>query len=199
MDVALLGEGRNGSGKYGTCMVFFVYMVVGSVLMGTYIWGILTLYNEYGKDGPAKLWGRIHEPRNEWLLNIYYYSIGAATVGFFPSLAYAFRIAPLIEKKLVNRICGCLFIFYVTECFWLPMCVSYIEKPKSKVFLAIRIQLGLSAIAGLGWAYFKLIAVPAEVKGRVNICFRILGYLGTLAFALHCAILDAIVWPPYFK
>mmetsp|Transcript_469 Transcript_469/g.626 ORF Transcript_469/g.626 Transcript_469/m.626 type:complete len:208 (-) Transcript_469:68-691(-) len=199
MDVALLGAGQVdvAAGKYGTAMVFFVYMVAGSILMATYVWGITTLANEYGKDGPSMLWGRIADHRR--LQHLYYGSIAAATVGFFPSLAYAFRIAPELSKPMVNKICGALFIFYVTEYAWLPMCVAYIKKPSQQLFLAIRIQLAISGLFLLIWAYFKLIAVPSEVTGKVNGCFRFIAYLGTLAFALHCAILDAIVWPPYFE
>merc|ERR1719253_354768 len=84
-----------GAGKYGTCAVVLVYLVVGSLLMATYVWGIVTLNDRYGSYGAMRLWGRLYsEPENKWLLHVYYGSILAATVGFFPSLGYALKVAP---------------------------------------------------------------------------------------------------------
>eukprot|EP00415_Alexandrium_ostenfeldii_P003338 UN3338 len=131
-------------------------------------------------------------------MGIYYTSIGSAAIGFLPSLAYAFCIAPKLSRDLVNKICGSLAVFFVTECFWLPMCVAYLESPSAAVYTLIRLQLAVSGICGLSWFYFKVLAVPDEVAATVSAPLRLSAKAGTTIFVLHCAILDAIVWPPFF-
>uniref|UniRef100_A0A7S2MKK6 Uncharacterized protein n=1 Tax=Alexandrium andersonii TaxID=327968 RepID=A0A7S2MKK6_9DINO len=195
----LAGAEAVRAGKYGVCLVAVVYTLLGLVLCGTYAWGIIRLDGEFKQSGGAmKLWGRINDKGNEWLLSIYFTSIGLAAIGYLPSLAYAFFIAPELPRGLVNRMCGSLACFFVTELFWMPMCVAYIESPSSLVYTLIRLQLAVSGISGLCWFYFKVFAVPEEVEKTVGAPLRLSAKAGTAIFALHCAILDATVWPPFF-
>lgn len=173
---------------------------MGFVLMVTYVWGIMTLYTKYPESGgAAKLWGHIGDPEYKWLLYTYFTSIGMATVGFFPALAYALCIAHELPRGLVNKICGYFACFYVTEWFWLPMCVAYLASPSTLVYTLIRLQLLASGIMSLCWAYTKVFQVPCDVAKVASPALRISGKVGTCAFALHCALLDAIIWPPFFR
>mmetsp|Transcript_102297 Transcript_102297/g.259813 ORF Transcript_102297/g.259813 Transcript_102297/m.259813 type:complete len:204 (-) Transcript_102297:281-892(-) len=185
------------AGSYGTYSVVVVYCGVGLLLVATYVWGVVTLFEKHGDA--MQLWGHIGDPGNEWLLKTYYASILAATIGFFPSLCYALTIAPRLPKSTVNLICGSLLGFYVTELFWMPMCVAYIEQPRAAVYVAIRLQLVASGSCVLLWAWAKFFAVPAHIVQEVSPCLRVSGLLGTLVFALHCAIMDATIWPPFFR
>mmetsp|Transcript_3916 Transcript_3916/g.11331 ORF Transcript_3916/g.11331 Transcript_3916/m.11331 type:complete len:213 (-) Transcript_3916:29-667(-) len=193
-------EGRDSAGSYGTCSVLLVYLVVGSALMASYVWGVVHLNAEYGSYGAMRLWGRLYtEPDNRWLLHVYYGSILAATVGFFPSLGYALKVAPRLTRAKVNQLCGCFLGFYVTELLWMPLCVAYIESPSPAIYAAIRLQLAASGVFALAWAYIKIFALPAEAVAASGPVLRALGVAGTTLFALHCAILDAVVWPFYFE
>mmetsp|Transcript_77078 Transcript_77078/g.202228 ORF Transcript_77078/g.202228 Transcript_77078/m.202228 type:complete len:223 (-) Transcript_77078:52-720(-) len=194
-------QGRSAAaGSYGTRAVVLVYLLAGSALMATYVWGVLALNAKYGHYGAMKLWGRLYtEPDNRWLLHVYYGSILAATVGFFPSLGYALKVAPRLTRAKVNQLCGCFLGFYLTELLWMPLCVAYVESPSPATYAAMRLQLGASGLFALGWAYVKIFALPEEAVAASGPVLRALGVGGTAIFALHCAVLDAVVWPPYFK
>mmetsp|Transcript_120060 Transcript_120060/g.334071 ORF Transcript_120060/g.334071 Transcript_120060/m.334071 type:complete len:172 (+) Transcript_120060:3-518(+) len=171
-------------------------MGAGTILVGTYVWGVVTLFDRYGSA--MRLWGGIGAPGKEWLLQTYYASILAATIGFFPSLGYALKIAPRLPRRDVSLICGAFLGFYVTEMAWMPMCVAYIREPREWLYIAIRLQLAVSGVLAILWLVAKC-RVPADVAAAAGPCLRVSGLLGTLVFALHCAVLDAIIWPPFFK
>eukprot|EP00440_Ansanella_granifera_P012606 gb/GFBE01013698.1/.p1 GENE.gb/GFBE01013698.1/~~gb/GFBE01013698.1/.p1 ORF type:complete len:206 (+),score=37.71 gb/GFBE01013698.1/:1-618(+) len=188
-------EDDGAAGTSGRWMVVLVYCGIGLVLVGTYVWGVVTLINEYGT--PVGLWGHIADPGNEWLLHTYYTSIGLATVGFFPALAHMLKAAPVLPKNTVIRICGLLAGFYVTELFWMPMCVAYIEKPSLLVYMLIRLQLACSGLLAVAWAV-TVCTIPSSCAETTGSTLKLAGFVGTAYFAFHCAVLDAVVWPPMF-
>mmetsp|Transcript_57845 Transcript_57845/g.134751 ORF Transcript_57845/g.134751 Transcript_57845/m.134751 type:complete len:201 (-) Transcript_57845:78-680(-) len=197
MSEPLLNDGR--AGGYGIKAVLVVWCGLGIILLGTYAWGITTLDKEFADSGGAMtLWGHINDPEHVWLFNVYFTSGGLAAVGYLPALAYAFVVMPKLQPNLVNKICGWLLLFYLTELFWMPMCVAYIRSPSSTLFILLRLQLAASGVCGLCWAYFTIVAVPDEVALETNVALRWGAKIGMVVFALHCAVLDAVVWPPFF-
>mmetsp|Transcript_86011 Transcript_86011/g.233082 ORF Transcript_86011/g.233082 Transcript_86011/m.233082 type:complete len:202 (+) Transcript_86011:62-667(+) len=194
---ALLGTDGESPGSYSSWVVLGTYLGGGTVLCGSYVWGIAVLMRQYGTA--MSLWGHLSDPGWAWLRYGYYVSMTVSAIGFFPSLVYAVRICRFLPKSKVNAICAWLLAFYISEMFWMPMCVAYINSPSTLMYTLIRIDLAMSGILALAWACSKLAAVPVEVQEAAGCCVRVLGTVGTAIFALHCAVLDAIVWPPFFK
>mmetsp|Transcript_143177 Transcript_143177/g.202475 ORF Transcript_143177/g.202475 Transcript_143177/m.202475 type:complete len:214 (+) Transcript_143177:47-688(+) len=188
----LLGD---SAGRKGTYLVLLVYCGLGALLMADYVWGIATLVKRYQTF--RVLWGHMSKPSLNWLRYTYYASMGLAAVGYFPSLAHMLAVAPTLPRSVVNRVCGFFAVFFFTELFWLPMCVSYLEKPNETLFLCIRFQLACSGLSAIAWAY-SVLTIPSsavEVSGRA---LQLASFAGTFYFAFHCAVLDGIIWPPMF-
>ncbi|CAE8619589.1 unnamed protein product [Polarella glacialis] len=177
-------------------LVLGVYCGVGLLLCGTYVWGGLSLTHNYSTA--VGLWGRIAAPGNEWLLHTYYASILLAILGFFPALAFMVQVAPDLPEKSLYTVCGLLLAFYITEMFWIPMCVAYIAKPSKLLFGVIRVQLAISGILAVCWAV-AVCSLPAARTASAGKVLKSVGCAGTVYFAFHCAVLDALVWPPMFE
>lgn len=171
--------------------LMFVYLFLAFLLMVNYVWGIWTLFQRYGDATSA--WGRIALPGNEWLLRIYYFGFAEATVGYFLNLNYIVRVGSVLPDKNVSSICTWFGVFFITEFAWLPMVVGYLRENRDWLFSLICLQLLCSGVAGIGWAY-----ECAKLPHMASRVVRNLGVAGAIGFAAHCALLDALVWPPYF-
>lgn len=189
----LQGPG-SGAGRWGQVAVALVYMGVGLLLVATYAWGIITLNSSYGTG--MKLWGRLRDPGNAWLLYLYYFSISLATASFFPATWLALSLAPKLSWEALRRVLGFFLGFYISEMAWMPMCVAYIAQPRGILYILIRAQLILSGVLAICWAV-SVLTLPRDPETGWR--SKVAGYAGTFYFAFHCAVLDAIVWPPYFE
>jgi len=200
---------------------FVVYYLMGTVLMVNYAWGVIRLLDEYPhgnqmdptQDGPTNLWGKIWEKK--WLLYIYYFGFVAATSGYlmnFPVLTWMMWKG-LIPTDTAKGIIASLFVFFLTELFWMPLSVFYIEGPSDTLWWVINIQLKCSAVSGLSWCYFNW-KLPVEratereqllggsqgaaSQGGPSATAVRVAQVGSTMFALHCACLDGTIWPGQF-
>eukprot|EP00928_Gymnodinium_smaydae_P063101 TRINITY_DN46782_c0_g1_i1.p1 TRINITY_DN46782_c0_g1~~TRINITY_DN46782_c0_g1_i1.p1 ORF type:complete len:201 (+),score=10.20 TRINITY_DN46782_c0_g1_i1:161-763(+) len=182
---------ERGDGDLSWWAIVASYTLLGAVLVGTYVWGFLIL------EDPSRLWGSLREANNRWLLCVYYGSILAAIIGYFASFAYVTQIAPVLTRRRWIPIAVFFNLFYISSCFWMPLCVSYIRDQRSSIYSCIRLNLLLSAFLVVGWAS-SVCLVSEEETPNVGAKLRLAGRLGTCWFAFHCAVLDACIWPPYF-
>ena len=85
-----------------------------------------------------------------------------------------------------------LFIL-VPSAMWMPLTFRMLEAPNPGLWLAIRVVLGIVGIASV-----LLIAGLLLLNRREPAWAYGLAILGSVAFAVQTALLDAIVWPAYF-
>ena len=86
------------------------------------------------------------------------------------------------------------------------MCVFYIENPNDTLYYTIDVQLKISGISVLTWAYFnwKLLSEIGDAHetllgGVIKVpCSIRAAQIGATGLALHCACLDGTIWPPLF-
>eukprot|EP00927_Polykrikos_kofoidii_P081975 TRINITY_DN8001_c0_g1_i1.p2 TRINITY_DN8001_c0_g1~~TRINITY_DN8001_c0_g1_i1.p2 ORF type:complete len:203 (+),score=23.71 TRINITY_DN8001_c0_g1_i1:88-696(+) len=174
--------------------IALVYLGGGIIVCATYAYGVIRL-----GDRAMELWGRLaSEPENITGLQIYYFSILMATIGYFPSTLYALKIAPYLSSNKLRCICFTYGGFFFSSCFWMPLCVEYVLRKQFFVFVLIRVNLLVSGLFGLAWTYDVCTVSTAESRSASS-CLRVSGCLGSAVFSLHCAILDCVIWPFYFQ
>jgi hypothetical protein len=100
------------------------------------------------------------------------------------------RVASRFDFDLFNFIY--LFIL-VPSAMWMPLTFRMLEAPNAELWLTIRIVLAVVGIASVA-----LIAGLLLLDQRQPTWAYALALLGSVAFALQTALLDAIVWPRYF-
>lgn len=208
--------GRNVQGN-GLGRILFVYIGLGSLLMGTYVWGVMTLNSKY-PDGNAmnptqygamNLWGSLYDKNNRALLYVYYGGFVCATVGYFCNLGHIVQVADKgMHKETYNNICLSFITFFVSELFWMPCAVSYIANPTPALWWVMFFQLKVSGVAAIVWAWLNCRLTgtsglsdseAALDMGEKNTGCPKLGALGAVLFAAHCAILDGCVWSFYMQ
>lgn len=180
---------------YARLLIIVCYGGGGFVVCCTYVWGFLVL-----EDPLADLWGTLRsKPANRWLMRVGQASMCLATIGFFPCFAYALRIAPILRIKTLYIICGLYACFYVSSCFWMPLCVAYKIFEQHSIFVLVCVNLAVSGAFVAAWAFFVCFKVTAAESAAASRALRISGRAGTILFAAHCAVFDAMVWPAFFK
>ena len=75
----------------------------------------------------------------------------------------------------------------------MPLTLAMIEEPGTGLWISIRLTL---AVVGLG--SLLLIAALLHMRPRTPGTSYKLAMLGSLAFALQTAVLDALIWPAFF-
>jgi drug/metabolite transporter (DMT)-like permease len=75
----------------------------------------------------------------------------------------------------------------------MPLTFRMLEAPNDGLWIAIRVVLAVVGVASVG-----LIGSLLFLKPRQPAWAYVLAILGSVAFAVQTALLDAIVWPKYF-
>ncbi len=172
-------------------IVLLVINILGGIaVIGSYILGL------NGQSGGANvLWGGVPSS----LRPVYTVSMIISALGYFAFLYYIlFRLDPV--QTSIAGISG-FTLFYIIflsilipSALWMPLTKMYVSNPSMGVWIGIRTVLalvGLGSIA-LAWALLTL-------QGKVPGVAHWLAVAGSAYFALHTAVLDAIVWVALFK
>mmetsp|Transcript_10497 Transcript_10497/g.23849 ORF Transcript_10497/g.23849 Transcript_10497/m.23849 type:complete len:211 (-) Transcript_10497:258-890(-) len=187
-------EGRvaGSDSSYPSFWIILATHIFGLIVPATYVWGAAAI------QPFSDMLGKLEKDENQWVLAIFVTSIVVAAVGFFLYLPYILVIAPDLDKTTVARICLPALAFFIFSALWLPLCAYYLDEPSLGVFVSIWVDLIFVALSGLVWAVVVWI-LPAEQTQRVHRCVAFLGKVGLMYLAVHCTILDAVVWPLFFR
>jgi hypothetical protein len=77
---------------------------------------------------------------------------------------------------------------------WMPLTFAMLKKPGKSLWWAIRITLFVVGLASLGLLLSLLGLEPVE-----SAPLRWLAVTGSVFFCIQTMLLDALVWPKYFK
>jgi hypothetical protein len=167
-----------------------VNVIGGVAVLGSYAHGQLT-----HPDTSGAVWGGVPASLKPW----YIVSMLMAATGYF---LFTYYVGCALEPERVRI--GARFGFgafawlyalmLVASALWMPLTFAMIETPTAGLWVGIRTVLFLVAIGSLG----ILIAV-ASATPRAGDWSYWLAILGATAFCVQTVVLDAFVWPAYFR
>ena len=165
--------------------------VVGGILvMGSYAHGLMA-----HPDNRNALWGGV--PSSVQPL----YTVGMilAALGYFAFTYFVLFRIDAAEVRVASRFGFWVFyliyaLMLLPSALWMPLTYAAIGHHSIGLYWAIRITL---AVVGLG-SLALLMALLSLRTGGSSYAYW-LAVAGSAAFCLQTAVLDALVWPAFFK
>jgi len=170
-------------------LLLAVLVVGGLAVVASYVHGFLT-----HPDYRWAIWGGVSAE----LKPAYVVSMLLATAGFFPMTTFFLLRVDARNASIAGRFgYGLVLALYVAvlvgSAAWMPLTYAMIETPTVGTWVAIRLVLGVVALAGLGLS-FSLLTLNQKTPTR----WHRLAVLGSLFFCWQTAVLDALVWTHLF-
>lgn len=171
-------------------LLAIINVLGGIAVLGSYVYGIAT-----HDDAARVLWGGVPES----LRPLYQASMLAAAVGYLAFTWFVFfRVDPEAARLPGGLGYAAFNVLYlvilVPSATWMSLTFAYAAQPGAWRFALVRAVL---LTVGLGAAV--MVAAVAAVEPRDYPGARLLGICGAAAFAFHTLVLDAIVWPWYYR
>lgn len=165
-------------------------VVGGIAVLGSYAHGIST-----HADAGEALWGAV--PTS--LRPLYTVSMFSAAAGYFLFLPYVlWRLDPVTTQLPGALGYGAFLAIFalilVPSALWMPLTFAWRASPSEAAWLAVRGVLGLVGVGSL--ALIAALATAGPVTAPV---FRGLALVGAVLFAIQTALLDALVWPHFYR
>lgn len=167
-------------------IVLLIFCIVGGIfVLASYIFTIM----HFPKDINS-FWGAI--PKS--FLPPYYLSMALAAIGYFIFTSFILlNISP--EKTNGYSLYTILYIcILIPSALWMPLVYTYLNTPSTVIWIFIRSVLVIVGLASLG-IFILLITTQPKPTGT----HYTLALASTAFFFFHTGILDALVWPYYFK
>jgi hypothetical protein len=184
---------RERTNSWGSSMdrhhkiLLIINLVGGLAVLGSYARGLF--WSELGNA----FWGNVPEG----LKPIYTVAMLAATLGYFAFSVYLFRLNPSkvvffgrFSFGVVNKF---LVAILAASALWMPLTSIFIQEPSTPLWWAIRLVLLVTGAASIA-----LLAAIVTSTDDWNV-LRTLAVAGAIAFCFQTAILDALVWPYFFR
>lgn len=172
-------------------IILLIINIIGGVLvLGSYVWGIKT-----NPEAGNALWGGV-PPQ---MRSLYFASMALSAISYFVFTFFIlFKLNPS-EIKIANIFSFNLFqILYILillpSAAWMPLGLAMLKNPSPVIWFSIRIVLAVVALASLAILLALLFLSPKQSGA-----FYWSAVSGITIFFLHTAILDALIWPAYFK
>jgi hypothetical protein len=166
-----------------------INLVGGTAVLGSYAHGLVT-----NPGSGEALWGGV--PAS--LRPLYGVGMLAAMLGYFAFTYFLIcRLDPKesrIGTRLGFNVFNVLYVLIlVPSALWMPLTFVMIDTPNAAVWYGIRTVLALVALGAGG-----LVAALVWVEPRNPRWAHTLALVGAVAFFLHTAVLDGLVWPAYY-
>ena len=170
-------------------LLLAVLVVGGLAVVASYVHGFLT-----HPDYRWAIWGGVSAE----LKPAYVVSMLLATAGFFPMTTFFLLRVDARNVSIAGRFgYGLVLALYVAvlvgSAAWMPLTYAMIETPTVGTWVAIRLVLGVVALASFGLS-FSLLTLNQKTPTR----WHRLAVLGSLFFCWQTAVLDALVWTHLF-
>jgi hypothetical protein len=162
----------------------------GLAVLGSYVWGFAL-----APELRTGLWGGVPES----LRGLYTINMLLAAAGYFPfTWLLVFRSPPATLREDAGVSPGAILALYalvlIPSALWLPLTAQMIQAPSAALWIAIRAVLLLVGI-GAGCLLVVLLRLARARGGAL----RWSAVAGALPFFTQTAILDALVWPAYWR
>lgn len=162
----------------------------GVAVLGSYAHGIAT-----HDDAGAALWGHVPDA----IRPLYNLSMLTAAAGYFLFAPYVVLRLDPDRARVAGRFGYGLFIALfalalIPSALWMPVTFAWRASPSEGLWLLDRIVLFAVGVGSVGilWAVARTEPVPSSWGRRLAI-------LGAALFTFQTAVLDALVWPHFYR
>ena len=171
-------------------IIFLIINILGGILvLGSYYLGLK------GNAGVQNLWGGT--PKK--IQPVYTVSMLISAIGYF--LFFTYIIQSLGTgffdgfSTLGDTIIYIAFVVILgASTFWMPLTKKMVETPSNILWIAIRIVLMLVALGSIG-----LLVVLVLTNNAQGGLLYITSVIGLGWFSFHTMVLDALLWPYFWK
>lgn len=162
----------------------------GAAVLGSYALGLST---NAGRGD--ELWGGVPES----IRPVYTFTMLCATVGYFAFTSFFIaRLDPDRARFGSRRGLGAVNVLYAlvlaSAALWMPLTWKMIDMPSDALWWAVRLVLGVTGAGSLALLGMLLRADTKSPRGHY-----LLAVAGLAAFCFQTAVLDALIWPHYFR
>lgn len=165
-----------------------INIVGGLAVLGSYAYCMLSYPAQVGD-----FWGDVPDS----LVPVYTVNMFLAAAGYFAfSYFIFFRLEPAsaeTKRPGLEAFNLAYAMILLPSALWMPLTFMMLEAPSAPLWWAIRVTLAVVGIGSLG----LLAGLVAARPSRRSLA-HVLAIVGSLAFCLQTAVLDALVWPAYF-
>jgi len=167
-----------------------IVLLGGLAVVGSYVWGFTSIPN-----ASTDFWGGT--PRA--LIPLYTASMLLGAASFFAILWFVLVRLDPAEARVGERVGYEVFpwIFLailVPSALWMPLVARMVAEPGEVVWWAIRLSLFVVALAPLA-----LVVVLLRIRPRSPVVAHRLALGGSVVFTAHTLVLDALLWPAFFR
>ena len=168
--------------------IFLLINLIGGIaVLGSYIYGLSTQLELRGL-----LWGHVPETIRPY----YTICMVLAAIGYFFFTPYI--IKHIFNTKSVSYNPNIISLLYlgitIPSALWMPMTFEMLINPSISLWIGIRIIL---FTVGISSTVLMLIFLFSNIKKVSPMYFMAIS--GLIPFWIQTMILDAIIWPFYFK
>ncbi|MBN1191873.1 MAG: hypothetical protein JXA46_19130 [Dehalococcoidales bacterium] len=171
-------------------MLLIINVFGGAAVIGSYVQGLVS-----HPGNTDVLWGNI----TGTVRSLYFVSMILSAVGYFLLIYFVlFRLAPA-DVKVAGNIGFEVFFAIFTgillfSALWMPLSYSNFDTPNPNTWTAIRIVLFL-----VGFSSCALLWALLSLQTRQPVLPYWLAVAGSGYFAFHTLVLDAFLWPVFYK
>jgi hypothetical protein len=182
-------EAESSLGRQARRNFVVLNVLGGALVLASYIWGVLATTSLTGS-----LWGGVPKA----IQPIYTINMFLAAAGYFAFAPYiGFRLDPHrcdIGGRFDYSVFGKLMsLILIPSACWLPLTAAMLSNPSVGLWWLIRADLIFVALGTLGLFIALAMLRPPRPAGRTA------ALLGLVPFGFQTIILDALVWPEYFR
>jgi hypothetical protein len=167
-------------------ILLIINILGGAAVMLSYVYGLK------GQTGGANvLWGGVPQG----IRPVYTVSMIFSALGYLSFIFYILFRANPAESSFSYSLYFAIFIVILgASAFWMPLTNMFVNNGGTGLWIAIRAVLALVGLGSIALVWV-LLGVQADAHGTA----WWLAVVGASYFALHTAVLDAIVWAALFK
>lgn len=174
----------------GRRSLLWLNVVGGLGVLASYAYGLVA--NPVEREA---LWGGL--PAG--LRPLYTLSMLLAAAGYFAFSRFVFfhldpQTTRIGEHLRFGVFHGLYALILVPSALWMPLTFALLAGPSPLLWWAIRLSLASVAIGSTGLVAALLTLRPQESRGAWR-----LAVIGCTAFWFQTAVLDALVWPAFFR
>jgi hypothetical protein len=165
-----------------------INIIGGIAVLGSYA-HCMTTY----PDGVGEFWGGVPDGlRPVYTVNMFLAAAGYFAFSFF--IFFRLDTSPAMAKRPSLGTFNALYsLILFPSALWMPLTFAMLETPSDPLWWAIRATLFAVGIGSLGLLAGLIAARPSGPSLAHK-----LAIVGSIAFCMQTAVLDALVWPAYF-
>ena len=171
--------------------IFYIINILGgSLVLFSYGHGLSSHV-----DLRIQLWGNIPISIKPY----YTFNMLLATLGYFCFTSYILKAVILsVKYQYHSSYIKKINLFYagiiIPSIFWMPMTFRMLMDPSDLLWIAIKVVL---IVVGLSASSLMIFLIKSEIQ--VKDLHYYIALIGIVPFWIQTMILDAIVWPYYFR